>query len=806
MSTFFSDLRFGFRIFVKHPGFSLLAIFALGLGIHLVANQLFVINAFLFRGLPAVDAERIVDISHDAEHSEKYSGVFHPADLAEIQRRQQSLEALGGFLEGTVNVSDGRNPRRYDGAFISWDFMNILGLKPERGRAFTAADSAPGAAPVLILSHRAWQRDFNGDPLVLGRRISINAQPGTIVGVMPEGVHFPAIQDAWTPLRDDVLLHEDEPMFLRAFGRLRSAGDLETARVELNEIAQSLAAGTPERWKNFKAVEAGLFHRGYLRQFDVSVLWVMLVAVLLVLAIACANVANLLLARSTARCRELAVRSAVGATRPRLILQMLTESLALCLAGGTIGVLSTAWTAGWINRWFENAGLPYWIRAEMDPAVIGVVFLLTVFCACAAGIVPALRASRSAVMELLNESCRTSTNLRVGWFGRTVIGLQVAMAFALLILAGMMIRAIGDLGNVELPYPPPAVLSARFGLFDAEAGAVRDRGKFLEELTAKLDAAPLVQSSAITTRQQFDPAYHVAVSAGAEAAGSDAAGQFALFEGVSNGYFRTLDAAIVRGREFNAEDVPAERKVAIVNESFVRRFFPDADPIGAEVLIKDKIPSTRTIVGVVQDLEMNGVDLEIRDPAGLYIPLPPEDERFFTVILRAASGDATQLEPVLRRIVREMDADLPLYWVRTYREAIETALAPVTVVAAMFLVFGAAAVVLASIGIYGVVSFTVSQRTPEIGIRMALGAGSSSILAIIVRQGAMQLAGGLLAGSVLAVALATVIRQFGAVIGAGDITLFALVGVVLAGVVLLASFLPAKRAVQLTPLNAMRHD
>ena len=805
MRRFLGDFRYGFRMFLKHPGFSLLSILALGLGIHLVTNQLLVINAFLFRGLSLPEADRIVDISRIDAAEEKPGGAFSPPELLALASGQTTLERMGGFHEGTVNLSGGKSPIRLHGAFITWGFLDVIGVNVARGRGFVEADADPSAPRAVIISHRAWVNEFGRDPTLINRSVRMNAQPGVIIGVMPEGVHFPLREDAWTPVSGDLEVEKGELEYYRAFGRLKPGVEVEDARADLNTVAARYVDDAHGRWKDFAGVEVSVFHRGYLRPEDFSMLWIMLLAVSLVLFIACANVANLLLVRSTARGRELAIRSAVGVSRGRLIAQMLAESFALCVAGGILGVLSTMWSMEGLNRQLAAANLPYWVAAGFDARVLLVVLLITVVCSCLAGIIPALRASRIDILELLNETGRTSTNLYVGWFGRTVIGVQVATAFALLIVAGMMIRTLADMRSVDLPRVPSEILSARFGLFEGDGSRGPGREEFLGRLVAGLTADPQVEAAAVTDRQQFDATTRVPVSIGGGEAFAAREKPHAFVEGISPGYLRTVGVAVIKGRDFTSEDVAGRSMAALVNTSFVRRFLPDRDPLGAVIQLHGKETEVVTVVGVVPDLSMNGAGIDIADQSGLYLPIDPVRGRFFTVIL-GTSGDAGRLEGLLRRTVRALDPDLPLYWVQTYAAAIDRSVAAVRTMTTMFLVFGAATVVLAAVEIYRVVSFIVSQRTLEIGIRMALGAQSGTILALFVRQGAAQLAGGLLAGTILALAFGGIIRRFFVVIGASDVTLFAVVGMVLSLVVLFSSLLPARRAVRLSPLEALRHD
>ncbi|BET65792.1 ABC transporter permease [Opitutales bacterium ASA1] len=802
------DLRSGFRLFVRYPGVSFLAVAALALGIHLVATQLMVIDAMLFRGPALPNADRLVDIARADEES---GPSFHPDDLRRMRAAQSSLDALGGYYEGTVNVGGVKEPLRFQGAFITWDFLRAIGVEPIVGRGFSAEDAHAQAPLAVLISERVWRREFGASHAILERPITINNMPATVVGVMPAGVNFPIADDVWVPLREPAEVDEKATWvyvsFLRAFGLLKPGVSAEAARADLNALVPALAEASPEYWTDMRTIEVSPYHRGVLPMADFEMLWIMLLAVSFVLLVACANVTNLLLARSTARSRELAVRAAVGASRRRLIAQLLAECLALCLAGGALGLLLCLWTVDGINAWIASTSVPYWVKAEVDGRIVAAVFAICLLCACVAGALPALRASKVAVLELLSETGRTATNLHVGWFGRTVVAVQVATAFALLVVAGMMVRTVPALRDVELPRPTSAILSARFGLFEGADGDNARRVAFLENLVARLRADVRVEAAALTDRQQFDalPTSEFVLESDGGEVGVEQKSK-AFLESVSTGYFEALGTAPVRGRAFEPADLKESRPVAIVNESFVRAFLREREPLGTKLVSTKYEDVSFTIVGVVPDLSMNGTGVNTKERAGIYVPANFARDRFFTVVLAARSGDAARLAPLLRETVRELDPDLPLYWVQTYAAAIDKSLATIRVMTSMFVAFGIAAVFLAAIGIYGVAAFVVTQRTPEIGIRMALGATPKSVVGLFARQGAWQLVVGLACGALLAVGLDVAIRRdFAATADAGA-PLFAVVALVMAFVVLCASIQPARRAVRLSPLEAMRQD
>jgi putative ABC transport system permease protein len=800
MRNLLLDLKFGLRMLSKYPGYSVLSVVAVALGINLVTCQILVINGFLFRPLPVPDEASIMDVSRTWRIAGKEAGGFHPQELEALIAKQTSFEFLGGFYEGTVNLSDGRNPRRLHGAFISWDFLRALGIAPEMGRAFVASDDLRDAVPAVLISHAAWVRDFGSDPGLVGRKTLVNSRPGSVVGVLPEGMHFPLRQDAWVPCHVLQPVGEEESVAVRAFGRLRRGVSAEAAQAELNAIAAVRAVADPKRWEGGHEIQVQHFTQAFVGDDTVHVLWIMLVAVVFVLLIACANVANLLLARSSVRGRELAVRTAVGAPRGRLVRQMLVESLVVCLSGGILGAAATGWTIPLIIE--QLAGdLLFWMRIETDRTVVVAVVAVTILCALVAGIVPAFKASRTDVVELLKETARTSTNLHMGMFSRGLIGLQVAMAFSLLILAGLMIRTVMSLQVVDLPYDPAAIHSARFGLFEGGYPSGTERGRFLDALAGALRADPAVAAAAITSRAQFSAGYPVKLGV----AGAPGAGETALVESVSAGYFEALGVAVRQGRDFQPDEFGQAPAVTVVNESLARQLFPGGDAIGRQIVVEAVEPLALTVVGVAPDLRMNGVDLDVRSEAGLYLPLDITKDRFFTIIVRDRGAPARIL-PLVERTVRQLDPNLPIYWTRTYAEAIVESMAKLQFVTVGFLVFGVVAVLLASIGIYGVVSFTVSQRIPEIGIRMALGARATGIVAMIVRQGAAQLVGGLLAGTLLALVLGGLLRRFVVGIGAQDLASFVVVGVLISFIALVSSIMPAQRAVRLTPLAALRHE
>jgi predicted permease len=809
---FWQDFLFGFRLMLKQPVFTATAVFALTIGIGFVTTQFTVLNGFLLRPLPFEEAERLLDVSPAApgESSDKEkTPQFNLSVFNQFRGNQTSFENFAGFSLGTINVSNGKSPRRYDGSFVTHDFDDVLRVKPVLGRAFVPDDEARDAEPRLLISHRVWQRDFAGDRGVIGREVLINSEPGRIVGVMPPKFHFPEKEDAWLVAPESPPENAEMPdRWVKAVGRLRDGVSLDEAQVDGDAIMARIAGTLPDHLKKFSQIHLQTIQKSVIPSETVNVLWVMLIAVFLVLFIACANVANLLLARSAVRGRELAIRSALGASRRRIIMQMLCESLVLCLLGAAGGVIYAMWATEWLLALVRDSELPYWIDFSLDARIMAFVCAVTVISAIVSGIIPAVKASRHNMNDMLKDGGRTISGLHIGFFTKSLIVVQISLSFALLVLAGLMVRSVNVQDRMDLPFDPKDVLGARFGLFEGEYPQDADLSHFAHELTGRLAEQKSIEAASVTTRIEFFGSYQGMFRT--DAMSDEMDDVFAYYEAVLPGYFSAVGTRVLSGRDFSAADTAESEPVVIVNESFARSHWPDGTALGRQVGIKKDEESGiawARVVGVAPNLQMLDRSGGLAESDGLYLPFTQAPTRFMTVVLRGREGILPQsLIPALRRTVRSLDPNLPLYWVRSYQESIDHMLTPTRVVTTMFVTFGIAALFLAGMGIFAVVTFSVNQRKSEIGIRMALGARVSDIKGLVVRQGFLQLLAGLVIGVVLSVLLSSLLRSVLLGVQANDLAIYLLSIAVLTVVSTAACVLPARKAARIDPMVVLREE
>jgi predicted permease len=809
---FWQDLLFGFRIMGKQPWFSATAVFALTIGIGFVTCQFTVINGFLLRPLPFEEADRLLDVSPAAPDEPLVEGKAPQFDLSvflQFRELQTSFESLSGFMLGTINVSNGKSPQRYDGSFVTHDFDDVLRVKPVLGRTFAPEDGVENTEPCLLISHRVWQRDFAGDQGVVDAEVLINSEPGRIVGVMPPKFHFPEKEDAWLILPE--LLPEDIEMTeqsVRAVGRLRAGVSVDEAQIDGDETMARIAGTFPDHKKEHTQIRLQSIQRSVIPSLTVTVLWVMQIAVFFVLFIACANVANLLLARSAVRGRELAIRSALGASRRRIIMQMLSESLVLCLLGAIGGVIYAVWAMEWVGALVRDADLPYWIDFSLDARIMVFVCVVTVVSAFVSGIIPAIKASRHNVNDMLKDGGQTSSGLHIGVFTKSLIVVQISLSFALLVLAGLMIRSVNVQDRMGLSFDPKDVLGARFGLFEGEYPENADLSRFARELVARLAEHKSIEAASVTTRVEFSSSYQGLFRT--DTTPDDADDVHAYFEAVLPGYFNAIGTRVVSGRDFSEADTAESEAVVIVNESFARRHWAAGPALDRLVAVKTEMDADivwARVVGVAPDLHMIGLDGSMAEGDGLYLPYTQKPARFMTVVLRGTKNIGPQsLVPVLRRTVQSLDRNLPLYWVRSYQDSIERMLTATRVVTTMFVAFGSAALFLAAMGIFAVVTFSVNQRKSEIGIRMALGARVSDIKGLVVRQGFLQLIAGLVVGVVLSVMLSSLLKSALLGVRAYDIEIYLLSTAILTIASTAACVLPARKAARVDPMVTLRNE
>lgn len=811
--SFLHDIRSGGRMLVRRPALSATAVLALGLGIGLTATMFSIVYGAVLRGLPFDEADELMALFRNRPaQGVQFMGVgIH--DFADWRAQQRSFEDIAAYYAETVNVSgtEGR-PVRYLGAYVSAHLFDLLRVRPILGRTFRPEEDHPSSPPVLLLSYRAWRDRFRGDPDVIGRTIRANSQMTTIVGVMPERFGFPTQMDAWLPLRIDPLAYPRgggpalEGTVIQAIGRLRDGATPEAAQAEMSAIAGRLAAEHPESNDGVGAVVVPLIDTFIGRQ-AVSMLYTMLGAVFGVLLIACANVANLLVARTLARSREIAIRTALGSSRLRTVGQLLAETFVLALAGAALGLVIARIGIDLFNVAMANTEPPYWIEITLNPAVVAFVLALTFVATLLSGLVPALRASNTALAEVLNDEARGASGLRLGRLSKALVVGEIAVSCGLLVAAGLMIRSVVNVAGYDYGFATGNIFTARLGLLEGDYPTPDSQRRFYAELIARLEGLPGIRRAALTSNLPVSGGPMLRLSVDGVAYASEQDHPVARRIVITPGYFEMFDAGPRRGRGFTPGDDEHALPAAVVSERFASLFFAGEDPIGKRVRLGADAEPWRTIVGVVPDMHVGGVAAGTFNPRheAVYIPLAQNVINFMSIAVRTEQAPMTYAR-VIQDEVNRIDPNLPLYWVRSLEEQYALNTWFYRAFGALFVAFGVSALALATIGLYGVMSFSTTNRTREIGVRMALGARASNVLSLILRQGAVQLGAGLVVGIGLALLLSRGlgILLFG--VRPWDPAIFAAVALTLGLAGLAACLVPARRATRVDPISALRYE
>jgi len=812
MATLIQDIRFGARMLIKRPGLSAIAIIALALGIGLTTTMFSIVYGAVLRGLPYEDSDRLVALFRTLPAQDIQFMPVSIHDFADWREQQTSFQDIAAYFTETVNVAgtEGR-PVRYLGIYGSAHLFDLLGVRPILGREFRPEEDHPSTPPVIILSYRAWQDRFRGDPDIIGRAIRANGEMTTIVGVMPEKFDFDGQVEAWLPLRIDPLAYPRgsgpalEATTIQTVARLKDGVSLEEAQTEMTAIAGRLAAEHPETNEGVGVVVMRLIET-YVGEQAVSLLYVMLSAVFGVLLIACANVANLLLARTVLRSKEVAIRTALGSGRFRTVSQLLSETVVLAIAGAVLGLVIARIGTGAFNAALASQQTPNWLVARLDPAVIAFVVGLTLLATLFAGTVPALRASRTDINEILNDEARGSSGLRLGRVSKGLVVAEIALSCGLLVAAALMIRTVVAVAHFDYGFTTDNIFTARIGLVEKDYPTKEDQLRFYDELLRRLEDRPGVQSVSLTSDLPANGGMMQALSLEGVAYATDQDHPLARRVVITPGYFDTIEVSVVRGRLFTGADGPESLPVAIVNERFVELFLADEDPIGKRIKLGDEDEPWRTIVGVAPDLHLGGAAGVINPRhEGVYIPLAQNIINFMSLFMRTEQPPMS-LTAMVQDEVNAIDPNLPLYYVRSLNELFALNTWFYRVFGTLFMVFGFSALALATIGLYGVMSFSAGNRRREIGLRMALGAHARDVLMLVLKQGAVQLAVGLALGLGLAALLSRTlgILLFG--VEPWDPLVFSAVVLTLIVAGLAACLIPSRRAATVDPMEALRYE
>jgi len=804
MNTLWQDLRYGARMLVKKPGFTLIAVLTLALGIGANTAIFSVVNALLFRPLPFREPGRLVWIANNAPGggglSTQTTRVANYSDWRSTNKSFEDLTAYFAFFDyGSYNLTGAGEPERLIGVGIAQNFFDLLGVPPLLGRGFTEDECRWNGTQATILSYGFWQRRFGGDAGIVGRTISLNNKPTTVVGVMPSTLDFASVFSPGS--RVDMLvpfpIAQETDRWgntLAVIGRLKPGATIEQAQAEFDLMNQQLKQAHPERGKGFGARMTGLqgqisgrFRRAFLVLFG---------AVGCVLLIACTNLSNLLLARAAARRKEIAVRIALGASRARLVRQMLTESLLLSLFGAAIG-LPLAYAGTQALAASKAFSIPLLQTVKIDNTALLFTVAVAVVTGLLFGIMPAMQMSGSDVHEDLKDASRGSSEGKGrAWTRQALVVAEVALACVLLVGAGLLIRSFKRLLEVDLGFRPEQAAAWRIETGDRFPNP-EQRNAFFNQLVQSVEAVPGVESAGLTDTLPLGRNRSWVLRAKGE---TYAEGQLPVVfpRIVDHGYIQTMRIPLRAGRDFTEHDTAESERVLIINETMARRVWPGKDAVGQIGLLGNQ---EWKVIGVVSNVRHS----ELEKEAGLemYLPITQAGSNSVELVVRTKSTTES-LAPSVRAALKNVDPNLPTTEYQTLGQLVDQAASPKRLVTLLLGGFSLLALVLAALGIYGVISYSVAQRTHEIGIRLALGARGADVLKQVIGQGMVPVLMGLAIGLIAAVALTRLMSGLLFGVGATDPATFAVIAVLLAGVALVACWVPARRAAKVDPMIALR--
>jgi len=799
------DLVYGLRVLRRNPGFSLVAVFTLALGIGANTALFSITNAVVFRPLPYPEPERLVTVWECSAKSEEARVIVSPANYLDWREQARSFEEMGAYTEDFYNLSEeAARPERVAGANVTPSLFRALGVRAVAGRVFTPEEAVPGTPTVVMLSYGLWQRRFGGDPNVVGKTVKLNGPEYIVVGVLPpDFIISPRHYEVFRALSfDETEKANRRGRYLTVIARMRPGVTAEQARAEMNALGLALARQYPDENAGRSATTDPLNRT--ITWNTRNTLLTLLGAVGFVLLIACANVANLLLGQAAGRRREMAVRAALGASRLRLVRQMLTESLTLSLAGGLAGLLLAKWGVRLLVA-LSPASLPRAEEAGLDARVLAFTLLVSLLTGVAFGLVPAIQASRVELTEALKSGARGAGGGRPGFARGTLVAAEVALSLVLLVGAGLLVKSFVRLTEVNLGFDPTHVVAADISL-PYRYNTPEKRAGFYHELLTRVSALPGVSSAAVAQSVPLSGEEHggrfkvVGREPGPD--GGDG-GYGSIYHRVSADYFKTFGVRLLKGRGLTERDTATAPAVALVSETLARKVFPGEDPLGKQIVLTNAPERPREIVGVVSDTRYVGPQ---REPfSEIYVSYLDDSWHHMSLAVRAG-GDPAALVNAVREQLAALDADVPLANVKEMNEYVKDSFGPQRFSALLFTLFAAAALLLAALGVYGVISNTVARRTHEIGIRVALGARGRDVLRLVVGQGMRPVLLGLLAGLAGAFALTRLLESLLYGVSALDPSVFAGVSLLLAAAALCACYLPARRATRVDPSAALRHE
>jgi predicted permease len=806
MEGILQDLRYGVRVLIKSPGFTAIAVLTLALGVGANTAIFSVVNAVLLRPLPYPEPQQLVWIWETHPNVKEETASL--PNFTDWKNQGQSFAGMAGFVSASLALTGEGEPERLPTAFVVGDLFSVLGVSPALGRSFLAEEDKPGNGRVVILSYALWQRRFGGDRNIINKSITLSGNPYTVIGVLPQDFKYPEPGQRKPPELYAPLGRAPESVgrrsdFLGVIARMKPGVALTQAQVEMNTITARLAQQYPDSNADWGVTLLPLHER---ITGDVSLaLWLLMGVVGFLLLIACVNVANLMLARSATRGQEIAIRRALGADRWRLVRQFLTESVLLSLVGGTLGLLLATWGITLLTS-LSPGNIPRLDEVRLNWPVLAFTLAASLLTGLVFGLFPALNATNPNLIASLKEGGRSSTEgSRSARLRRALVVSEIALALMLLVGAGLMVRSFVRLQEVDPGFQPERVLAVDVALPGVKYKEDERVVGFFDQFLGRVKAQPGVESvGAISTLPMSGSGDIISFEIEGRPEPVVSGSVDAEYRIVTPDYFRTMSIPLAKGDGFTERETKDAPNAMLVNETFARRFFPNEAAIGKRINLGDSDqPTWRTIVGIVRDVRLQNLDV---DPyPQMYAALAQSPRRAMTMVVRTTS-DPMHVIPFVRHELTTLDKDQPLYNVRTMQQVMSESTARRRFNMLLIAIFACLGLVLASVGIYGVISYSVTQRTHEIGIRMALGAEARDILKMIVRQGMGMVVLGVGIGLGGAFGLTRVMSSLLFGVSPTDLLTFACVSLILATVALLACYIPARRATRVDPMIALRFE
>jgi putative ABC transport system permease protein len=807
MHTFMQDLRYGIRMLAKSPGITIVAVLALGLGIGANTAIFSVVNAALLRPLPYADPDKLVRLSEDSPQVPQMS-ISYP-NFLDWREQNKVFERIAAMQFRSLNLTGKDEPERLAGRGVSAEFFDVLGVRPALGRSFAADEDRPGASPVCVISHGLWQRRFASDQNIINQQVTLSGASYTVIGVLPESYAFGTPTDIFVPigLRADEMKERGSHPGIYAIARLKPGVTVETARAELIALAERIAAQYGMKGNSATLTPLREAFVGDIR----TTLLILLGAVGFVLAIACANVANLLLARAATRQKEMAIRTALGAGRLRIIRQLLTESVLLSLMGGIVGLLLAFWGLD-LLRSASADSLPTTAVIRLDGRVLIFTLLVSLLTGIIFGLAPALGAAKTNLHDTLKEGGRRSTaGGGRSWLRSALIVAEVALSLVLLVGAGLLVKSFFRILDTDPGFKPQNLLTMQLAL-----SAKKDEGvkvlNFFNDLNRRIAGLPGVESAAFSNGIPLGPTADTSFAIVGRPKPEPGKQPQTMLYITSPDYLKAMGIRLIKGRFFNAQDTQHSPRVAVIDEAFARAQFPNEEPIGHYLAGDGKDNPDAEIVCDVSHVKHFGLDAVERVQPQLYLPFNQAPDEFLPMLasrmnlIVRTTADTLNLTAAVRREVQVLDPNQPVYNVSTMGQTLDQSLATERLSMRLLVLLASLALILAAVGIYGVMSYTVTQRTHEIGIRLAIGAQPRDVFRMVIGQGMTLALIGVAIGLVGAFGLTRLMTTMLFGVEPTDPATFAGIAVLLTGVSLVACYVPGRRATKVDPVVSLRYE